>query len=1015
MLYVHIPKLTFPGLPRHRVRVAAAAAILFVVHAQNANADTAVAVAATAPGWATTPATVPTSIGPVAVDFDRTLMFGGSREQVSDLKQFANGNPLLPGTFRADVYLNSRWLGRTDVTIAKRDNLLGPCFDRELISRLGLDLLKAPPGVQVLMGLGKAKAAASLDGTAEQCLSIAELAEGATALYSSSQQKLDISIPQALLTRAVRDAVSPDLWDDGINAGFVNYSLNAFRTSAGGITSTQQYLGLNAGLNLGGWYVRHDGALLAGGTNNRKYQSAATYVRHDVSALKAAVTIGDAYTDGQLFDSIGFRGAMLTTDERMLPASQRGYAPVIRGQALGNARVTVTQNGVTLYETTVPPGPFVIDDLYPTGFGGDLLTTITEADGSVRSFSTPFSSAPQLLREGGIRYQVVGGSVRSIGLQSRNLMVGTVQYGLNNMFTVNAGVTATPEYKALLIGSAFSTPIGAASLDLTSSRFVEPDVATHTGYSVRAGFSSLIPVTLTNFTLATYRYSSRDYYSLRDAMATLNATGGLSLPNAGFPAGAVFRTRDRSLISISQALSSRASLFLSGSSQRFWTSSERQTTFQIGYSHSFGQGQLQVVASRQTVNAKPVNQISVGVSFPIGGGSNRPNLSLSAFRDGATGTTSQANLSGVYGKEQEYSYSANTSKSPTATTGGISGNWRSPVGTFGASASAGNGSNQTSLSGNGGVLMHSGGVVFTPTLGQSMALVEAQDAIGAKVTGGQGAAVNGAGFAVAPFLSPYQLNDVGLDLSALPADVQLTSTSQQAVPRAGAIVGLQFKGQPGRWLVIKASQPGGRSLPFGANVFDAKDRSVGTVGQASRIDARVADDAGTLRVQWGNGPSEQCLFDYRAPPKVAGVALTLLQGLVCQPMVQGPIRIGADPAKDLAPAPLVKVDKPAVRVVVAATLEDGTPVPVGANVTTVDADGAATAVVSGGGRFVMPAALRGMPLVAQWGDAGESRCVMLPIDQAVGDGQLNSTRAAAVCRRDMGLISNSGTNKRIGS
>ena len=1000
MLEVHVRKSILSGLRRHRVRAVAAGAILFVAHAQNAGAAVT-AVSDTGPGNPAGSATAPSSTGPVTVEFDRALMFGGSRDQGSDLKQFANGNPLLPGTFRSDVSLNNRELGRIDVTIVKRNKLLGPCFDRDLIARLGLDLLKAPSNVQALMGLGKTKTALPLGGPGEQCLDISDLAEGATAAYSSSQQKLDISIPQASLARTARDAVSPDLWDNGINAGFVNYNFNAFRASAGGVSSIQQYLGLNTGLNLGGWYLRHDGALSMGAASNRRYQSVNTYVRHDVSALKAAVTIGDGYTDGQLFDSIGFRGAMLASDERMLPASQRGYAPVIRGQARGNAKVTVSQNGVTLSETTVPPGPFVIDDLYPTGFGGDLLTTVTEADGSIRSFSTPFSSAPQLLREGGIRYQLVGGSVRSIGLQSSRLIVGTLQYGVNNIITANVGVTATPEYKAVLVGSALNTPIGAASLDFTSSRFVEPDFGTHTGSSVRAGFSTLIPVTLTNFTLVTNRYLSRDSYTLRDALTTLKTTAnGLSPTDIGFQNGSPFRPRDRSLISVSQALNSTSSMFLSASSQRSWTASGRQTSFQIGYSHSLGQAQLQVTASRQMINAKIENQITVGVSFPLGGGVNTPNLSLNALHDSASATTSQANISGAYGDEQQYSYSANASRSPTATTGGLSGNWRSSVGTFGASATVGSGTNQASLSGNGGILQHSGGVIFSPTLGQTMALVEAQDAIGAKVAGGLGAKVNGSGFAVAPFLSPYQLNDVALDLAALPADVQLTSTSRQTVPRAGAIVGIRFSGQSGRWLLIKASQPGGRSLPFGANVFDAKDRSVGAVGQASRIDARVANDTGTLRVQWGNGPAEQCWLDYQAPLKVAGVALTTLQGLICQPVVQGPVRTGASPAKDLAPVPQPNADRPAMRVVVTAQLEDGAPVPFGANVTSAASTGGATAVVAGGGRFVMSAALQGVPLAVRWGETGESGCVIAQIDQAVAEGPPGAMRTEAVCRRD---------------
>ena len=37
-----------------------------------------------------------------------------------------------------------------------------------------------------------------------------------------------------------------------------------------------------------------------------------------------------------------------------------------------NARVTVRQNGYIIYSTYVPPGPFALDDLYPTSAGGDL-------------------------------------------------------------------------------------------------------------------------------------------------------------------------------------------------------------------------------------------------------------------------------------------------------------------------------------------------------------------------------------------------------------------------------------------------------------------------------------------------------------------------------------------------------------------------------------------------------------------------------------------------------------------
>uniref|UniRef100_UPI001C120893 fimbria/pilus outer membrane usher protein n=2 Tax=Gammaproteobacteria TaxID=1236 RepID=UPI001C120893 len=84
------------------------------------------------------------------------------------------------------------------------------------------------------------------------------------------------------------------------------------------------------------------------------------------------LTVGESNTTGEIFDTLSYRGVQLSTDDRMLPDSMRGYAPVIRGIARTNARVTIRQAGNILLETTVAPGAFVIDDLYSTGYGGDL-------------------------------------------------------------------------------------------------------------------------------------------------------------------------------------------------------------------------------------------------------------------------------------------------------------------------------------------------------------------------------------------------------------------------------------------------------------------------------------------------------------------------------------------------------------------------------------------------------------------------------------------------------------------
>ncbi len=79
---------------------------------------------------------------------------------------------------------------------------------------------------------------------------------------------------------------------------------------------------------------------------------------------------------------------------------------MIHGIARGTAQVTIKQNGYDIYNSTVPPGPFTINDIYAAGNSGDLQVTIKEADGSTQIFTVPYSSVPLLQREGILVYSI---------------------------------------------------------------------------------------------------------------------------------------------------------------------------------------------------------------------------------------------------------------------------------------------------------------------------------------------------------------------------------------------------------------------------------------------------------------------------------------------------------------------------------------------------------------------------------------------------------------------------------
>lgn len=126
------------------------------------------------------------------------------------------------------------------------------------------------------------------------------------------------------------------------------------------------------------------------------------------------------------------RGAMLASDEEMLPDSQRGFAPIVRGIAKSNAEVSVEQNGYVIYRTYVQPGAFEINDLYPTANSGDLTVIIKEADGSEQRFIQPFSSVPIFQREGHLKYSFAAGEYQAGNYDSGSPRFGQLDliYGL---------------------------------------------------------------------------------------------------------------------------------------------------------------------------------------------------------------------------------------------------------------------------------------------------------------------------------------------------------------------------------------------------------------------------------------------------------------------------------------------------------------------------------------------------------------------------------------------------------
>ncbi|WP_390367209.1 fimbria/pilus outer membrane usher protein [Variovorax dokdonensis] len=797
-----------------------------------------------------------------ALSFDTTFLRARAGEKM-DVSRFEKGNTVSPGTYKVDIWVNTERRIRDDVRFVAADagSSAYPCFTRKMLEELGVDFAK------VDAALGADKAAADDKGA---CMAVGQHVPGATVDFDFGEQRLDLSIAQKFMRRSARGYVSPDRWDYGVNAAFMNYSANSYVSHFDGQdTSQSHYLGLNGGVNLNGWRLRNQGSLTNSTHAGTRYDNIATYVQHDVQALGAQATLGDSFTSGEIFDTVSFRGAQLATDDRMLPDSQRGYAPIVRGTAQTNARVTIRQNGQVIYETSVSPGPFEINDLYPTGYGGNLDVTVTEADGRKNSFVVPYAAVPQSLRPGISRFSATAGRLRNDALRDApEFGQATFQRGLSNSITAYGGAIGSQGYTALNAGAALNSEYGAVAIDVTAANTQIPGAQSWNGTSWRASYNKFLASSNTNVALAAYRYSTPNYLGFSDAAMVRD------LAKYGGDIDALARQRDRLQLVLNQNFGSYGSVFLTASSQQYWNRDKADVFYQAGYSNAFRWGSFSITAGRTRDGIGRVSdQVGVNFTIPLGHSAYAPMMTSSVSKYGDT-TSAQTSISGTVGEERRLSYNAYGSygknNGESTGNGGVSGTYTGNLGQMTASASSGARTSQVSAGVSGAIVAHPGGVTLSQTVGNTFGIVHAPGAEGASVSSASGVEVDSRGYAVVPYMQPYSLNLVSIDPKGSSTNVEFESTSEQAVPRAGAVPMVQFQTVTGRAALIQAPQVNGEALPFGADVLDANGRNVGVVAQDSRIFVRGVDDKGALIVKWGDRASEQCRVDYRLPKAEEG-------------------------------------------------------------------------------------------------------------------------------------------------
>ncbi|AHG18373.1 fimbrial assembly protein [Chania multitudinisentens RB-25] len=797
------------------------------------------------------------------------LSLTGGLPATADLSTFAKQGSIPAGTYLVNLFVN-------DIDSGQHTLLFKDASDGKVAPQL-------TPAFLYQQGVNTKALPAFADLPEDMPVEhLTTLIPDSAVQFDLARLRLDITIPQVAMQPNIQGAIDPALWDDGVPALLLNYTLSGGRNwldAQYGMAKSSQtnlFANVRSGVNWQAWRLRSD-MIYTRNTSDREdgpstisqgMQFTNTFLQRDIRPWRSELLMGESSTDNDVFDSIPFRGVKLNSSDDMLPISLRGFAPEITGIAQSNARVAVKQNGNVVYQTYVAPGPFRITDLFQTGQGGDLTVTITESDGTVRTQSVAFSALPVMRRPGSLKYEVTAGRYNggiTVNSQEANFLLGTAIYGLPHGVTLYGGGLVAKDYLSMVAGSGVSLGyLGALSADIThSTATLYGQDEQRQGTSYRMRYAKSLLETGTSVDLAAYRYSTRHYYSFADFNNL-----GFRLSDGQVP-WALERQRSNLQIRLNQQLGNWGALYFSASRNDFWGNKRVMNSVSAGYNGSYRGVSYGVAYSVDRIKGDgswPENrQLSLNMQVPLSLFSASPALNRSyvSYQMLCNNNGQQQQQMGLNGTalDERLSYSVVQGWSKRDSNNSMLNiGYRGSKGMANVGYSYGSQNRSLNMSGSGAVVVHPQGVTFSQMLGSSVALVRAPEAGGVSVMNGN-IQTDSRGYAIVPYLSSYQNNRISLNPSTLPDNVDLTQSSLNVYPTKGAVVLVNFATRVG-YQVLMTLKQGDIPIPFGALVMleqaTGSEPNTSIVGDAGQVYLSGLPESGALQVSWGRNQGQQC-------------------------------------------------------------------------------------------------------------------------------------------------------------
>lgn len=649
--------------------------------------------------------------------------------------------------------------------------------------------------------------------------------------YSFSNQKLNLIIPQKALIKRENKIIDEKDWDNGITALFSQYSYSIRHHQK---KALEQKLNLQTGLNLGAWRIRSQNSFY---WNKNRYQSklSSLYTYHQINSFSALFYGGKFSPTTRILPTDKIIGFQLISNNLISSNTLYANKPIIEGIADTEAQVVIKQGDKVIYESTVPPGPFIINSLPVLG-SEKLSLEVKEADGRIKTSTHYFTSLPNQLNKGSYQYNFISGTLpKNSDKENSIFLLSELSYGLSQRITSYSAIKKRDNYMNYLSGLSLDLGmLGGLATDLSYEN-------NKNNFKYQFRYQKNISKTQTYLTSGISFYHYLDNFKKKDSVK-INYSASLSqnINNLGYLS---FQYHEKTYKDISKS-------------------------FELGTSFS---SSINKINYNFKYNFKKDNSIfdhlfSLNLHIPLGNSNEHYHWfnNQTNYQNKKKHYINTTNIGGAllnynlgYSVNYQHTYDEKRKFNRFSTNARYQNNYQ--FYTFNINKMEDSYNYNVSI--NGGIVLHSNGITLTPRLGRTFALINTQGVSGIKTSFSTKAKTDIFGNLILNNITPYRINNIKLNATTLPQQAETEVYSKNVIPTLGSVSKIIFPIKMGYRVIFKSTT----LLPFASTViaFDKNSNIIshGLVSENNIIFLSGITESGLVKVKWGE--DKQCQFNYQ--------------------------------------------------------------------------------------------------------------------------------------------------------